>query len=287
MANILEKLDDLLSIEINTIRKAGMSARRPPIFPWQLMEIIDIYLHYLEGLQICTDFIKTPNQNLFNEKELKKLEQDDADNNWWHYLEQKVLEPENKAKFIRTKQTDTFSESGNEKRFITNDWSTFDKIRIVAKYAYAEQMIVDEEQRIMLIRIRRNCDLIKGILRKLSGKKKLKNFINVDDDQLNKNLQNEPFSIEELDFDHITTVRKIWEIGTESVVIQTVIQVEGDVITRITPQLMDKQYSDEIRNALFTVHRNSMDVGLSHWKNLIGTLIELVKNLSPKSPWQK
>jgi hypothetical protein len=224
---------------------------------------------------------------LFNEDELRKIEQDDTDTNWWHCLEQKVLEPENKAKFIRTRQTGASSESGNKKRFITNDWSTFDKIRIVAKYAYVEQMIVDEEQRIMLIRIRRNCDHIKGILRKLGRNEKLKNFINVDDDQLNKNLQNESFSIEELEFDHITTVRKIWEIGTESVVIQTVIQVEGDVITRITPQLMDKQYTDEIRNILFTVHRNSMDVGLSHWKNLIGIVIELVKNLSPKLPWQK
>ncbi|MGZ8181514.1 MAG: hypothetical protein ACXWT1_06120 [Methylobacter sp.] len=282
-----EALEDLLSIEINTIRKAGMTARRPPMFPWQLKEIIDSYTHYLEKLGICTDLVKTPDSVLFGikgeelTKELEKIDKPD-ENGKLYSLEDKVKQ--SKEEYL--KLADINSRSDKDTDTVTNGWTTFEKLRILAKQAYNGNIpgieIKDEELRIMLVRIRRNCDLIKAILKDLEKKENgLKDFINVDEEKLIENLQDEKMQLnfKNVQLSQITTVRKIWEIGIESVLIQTVIQAEGDVITRITPDLVDRQNIAEMREAMLTVHRNTMDIGLLHWKNLIGVVLELASKI--------
>lgn len=60
-------------------------------------------------------------------------------------------------------------------------------------------------------------------------------------------------------------IRKIWEIGAERVLIQTVIQVEGDVITRISPEIQssDKQH-------LLPIHQDCVKTAMQTWAALIG-----------------
>lgn len=65
-------------------------------------------------------------------------------------------------------------------------------------------------------------------------------------------------------------IRKIWEIGAERVLIQTVIQIEGDVITRISPDMQapEKQY-------LLPIHQDGVKTAMRTWS----ALIEIAKGL--------
>lgn len=67
-------------------------------------------------------------------------------------------------------------------------------------------------------------------------------------------------------------IRKIWEIGAERVLIQTVIQIEGDVVTRISPDLqaLDKQY-------LLPIHQDGVKTAMRTWSALIAIAQGLIE----------
>jgi hypothetical protein len=70
----------------------------------------------------------------------------------------------------------------------------------------------------------------------------------------------------------LVLVRKVWELGTEVIAMQTIIQVDGDVITRLNPSFMDeKKYPD-----LKTHHNDGVAIALKHWGDLITIAKELV-----------
>jgi len=59
-------------------------------------------------------------------------------------------------------------------------------------------------------------------------------------------------------------IRKIWEVGTESVLMQTVIQIEGDVITRMNSAVARGQHPEIIE-----VHKQSIEISLRMWGQLV------------------
>lgn len=67
-------------------------------------------------------------------------------------------------------------------------------------------------------------------------------------------------------------IRKIWEIGAERVLIQSVIHIEGDVVTRISPDLqaLDKQY-------LLPIHQDGVKTAMRTWSALIGIAKGLIE----------
>lgn len=70
----------------------------------------------------------------------------------------------------------------------------------------------------------------------------------------------------------LVMVRKVWELGTEIIAMQTIIQVDGDVITRLNPNFMDeKKYPD-----LKTYHNEGVAIALRYWGDLITIAKELV-----------
>jgi hypothetical protein len=283
-----ESLEDLFSIEINTIKKEGMSAQRPPILPWQLKGIVDCYTNYLESIGVCTDLVKIPDSMLFKLRgndlaaELEKFDKRDANDRLYCFENQLIAVHGDKffTKQVPREESSIMIDPDN----VTNGWTTFEKLRILSKHAYNDQstgVTLEDEQRIMLVRIRRNCEHIKAILRNIAKNPKngLNGFINITERELIEKLQEKQPNFANVQLNQITTIRKIWEIGTETVLIQTVIQVEGDVITRITPQLIDDHALSDIRETLFNAHRSSIDVGLTHWKNLIGIVQELARKI--------
>jgi len=263
--DVREAFEDLLTIEINIIEKHGMTARKQPSFPWQLMEIISTYSRYMEQRGICVELVNRPDAEVgLSTKNFEIAEAASTP-----YLKAK---PKNGAVL-------------DEER-VTNGWTTFEKIRVLAKAAYKHEIdglkIKDEEQRIILQRIRRNCDHIKNILMQLQNGKNngLKEFVNLTEAQLiaktNKGI---PCGFRNVPFSYLTTVRKIWEVGVETVLMQTVVQAEGDIITRISPRMADMQIHADLREAMLGLHRSSMDVGLSHWKNMIEIILKLASKL--------
>jgi hypothetical protein len=78
------------------------------------------------------------------------------------------------------------------------------------------------------------------------------------------------------DPDELVQLRKIWEIGTEEVVMQTVLWIDGDATHRIHPA-----YADKAHEPLLQMHSASVGVSLSYWKSLSELIMSLFQ-----SAWQ-
>jgi hypothetical protein len=71
---------------------------------------------------------------------------------------------------------------------------------------------------------------------------------------------------------HLVTIRKIWELGTEVIAMQTIVQVDGDVITRLNPYYLDETRYPKLQD----YHNRGVSVALEHWVNLVNVAKELI-----------
>jgi hypothetical protein len=102
----------------------------------------------------------------------------------------------------------------------------------------------DERAYLMLARISDNCATLARIIR-------------ARDADANKQISVEDF----------VTLRKIWEIGTEEIVMQTVIHLDGDVMTRVQPH-----WAGPEGQGLLAIHNTSVTTATRFWKLLVDTL---------------
>lgn len=79
-----------------------------------------------------------------------------------------------------------------------------------------------------------------------------------------------------LTVDELVTIRKAWEIGTEVVAMQTVIQLDGDVVTRVNPEYATAEKEDEI---IRTIHSDSVKVSVGYWHQLVGLVKDFFENI--------
>jgi len=70
-------------------------------------------------------------------------------------------------------------------------------------------------------------------------------------------------------------VRKMWEMGTEKVVMQSVIQLDGDVITRIQRDRLGPEHA-----TLHGLHQQGVKVSIETWQLLVQTIGALVSGLA-------
>ena len=75
----------------------------------------------------------------------------------------------------------------------------------------------------------------------------------------------------ELTPEEVTLIRKAWEIGTQKIVLQTVIQADGDVTTYIS-----EAFLRNINDTLLTIHNDSIVTSVGFWQNLVKTFSEMV-----------
>jgi hypothetical protein len=76
----------------------------------------------------------------------------------------------------------------------------------------------------------------------------------------------------------LVMVRKIWEVGTEVIAMQTVIQVDGDVITRLNPNYLEEKVYEKLSD----YHNDGVNMALSYWANLVGIAQALLGRLTGK-----
>ena len=60
-------------------------------------------------------------------------------------------------------------------------------------------------------------------------------------------------------------IRKVWELGTEEVAMQTVIYLDGDVITRLQP----RYYLEQDKQALIQIHNKGVETSITFWGSLV------------------
>lgn len=73
---------------------------------------------------------------------------------------------------------------------------------------------------------------------------------------------------------HLNLLRKAWEIGTERVLLQSVIHVDGDVTTRIAERVFIKPDPQ-----LLQIHNEAVNTSVRFWSNLVKTIKEMATGL--------
>jgi hypothetical protein len=281
-------LGDLLTLEVNTIIKDGMTANKMPALPFALLDILNSYCACLRGFGL-------------NVEPYFELDRDRL----WLALDQQAERGEARAqKLIREAQSAYEASHGgppaargelfnyltdlwpvleqqqlpgpSERRFsmeeVTNGWESFERVRIAANQAMDFRSF-DKADVALLLRVVGNCSrlkfIVQGMQREGEHREAWASLLSKTRNQLLQgDMQRKGVPIDRLGTHHHAAVRKMWELGTERIVAQTCIQVDGDVLTRISPALLEQQ-TEIVRGLIMDAHRRSIGTSLSYWKLLI------------------
>lgn len=70
-------------------------------------------------------------------------------------------------------------------------------------------------------------------------------------------------------------IRRLFDLGTERIVLQTRFGIDGDVVTRIEEEFASKPHTVVIK-----LHEEHTNLSLSYWKSLVNTAVEFVQNMA-------
>ncbi|SNY59056.1 hypothetical protein [Paractinoplanes atraurantiacus] len=135
-----------------------------------------------------------------------------------------------------------------------------DTFRGLALVAELPLKIPDKAKLVIRKRISRNCAAIERILRRDEVAAAVGTGIGFDAG---------PDVHLPLSMDEVLVVRKVWEVGVESIMIQTVAQLDGDIVTRLDPAHVSTTDSP-----VHTVHRASVETAYQYWRFLIETAVQ-------------
>src|SRR4051794_2265007 len=243
--------DDLLTLEVNVIVKPGMTARKIPTPAQALLDILSDY-----DVWLC-EFAGRINP-------LWARYRADRSGSGPPDLPDATLARISKdgALIVGIDTTPVY----DTEAAVTP--AAFDTLRERAKTAEVIYRLLlnskrisggDDGSAVLLKRIYRNCDQIKGVLSRAElpdtaaaplnrHSTATRDLVLSPDDQL--------------------IVRKVWEVGTETIVMQTVAQLDGDVVPRV--QQARAGVADE---PIQTMHRDAVANALKHWQFLVETLV--------------
>lgn len=286
-------LGDLLTLEVNTIIKDGMTANKMPPLPFALLDILSAYANCLRSFGLSLEpYFALDRDRLWlalderaqgGEAKAKKLV-DEAERAYeaahgsgpvqrgfgrgelfnyltdlWPVLEQSTLPGPSGHRYFSMEE-------------VTNGWDSFERLRIAANQAMDFREF-DKADTAMLMRVVGNCSrlkfIVQGMQREGEDREAWARLIPRTRNQLlSGDLHKKGVPLDRLGTGHQAAVRKMWELGTERIVAQTCIQVDGDVLARIDPSLLEQQ-SEMVRGLIMEAHRRSIGTSLSYWKLLI------------------
>ncbi len=253
---------DLVSLEINTIEKDNMTAQKMPSVPHALL---DVSINYLRKM-VSVGLDPTHYWGTDKDKKVELLE---------------IPKPDDRQKRgvkVWTREPPPFDNS-----VIRNGHKDFGHLRWLARglainpeFKKRPEKDRDIEEQ-LLERITRNCDEIREIVRWLMEESKDKDrwgkYLGKSRRDVIRAIKNDG-PPPPLDVADATRIRKIWELGTERVVLQTIIQVDGDVITRVRPDLRSRE-----ADLLFEIHRHGIKTSVESWR----FLLDIVGKLAGKA----
>lgn len=298
--------EDLLNIEVNTIIKHSMTAEKMPPLPFALLDIIsdygsalaqmrvDLEPYFQPSRQECWKLIEGTSHDararevfalVHPSKSPRPGELLNYVNDLWPVLgaeKPPPLAPEPKEFSMQR---------------VDNGWETFERLRIAALDASTH--IPAGHDRVVLTRIVGSCARLKYIVQGLQQKpptppaRPRRSWFSRDIDEpieyaalaeLIPKSRNQLLSAglrhkripRLLNSDDMSLVRKAWEVGVECVLMQTCVAIDGDVVTRISEQLLQEEL--EKREVLIDAHKRSVEIGLSHWQALVKVASEMVGN---------
>lgn len=225
----------LLNIEVNTIVRDSMTAEQMPVLPHALLDIANDYARALCNLGVdLVPFFTAPMEQV-----------QDLAVSW----------------------TDAPG-------FATDDIviapETFHRLRWAAKLANVDRSMrgarIPATRRVILDRICNNCDTIKEFFKHAGPD--IARFVGL------RRADLAAMTIDRRSYhvapDDLLALQKIWDIGVEEVVAQTIVFMTGDITTRIQEAL--RQPGSE---TLFAIHRQSIDVSVACWHYLLDVVREI------------
>lgn len=302
---------DLITIEVNTIEAEDITARKMPTYPHALLDIVNKYARFITSQSVGIDLDafasvfrnisdRSPTDrnrlvaplSLEQRQSLRDYEEGDsppgkpASAAEESPAKDKLSEFEKEMWKVKLKRG-----PGTYQVKLTNGWETFELLRWAALRVLTAgepgagapvgvhkdvegvegwpgfQPDVNKRTRAVLWRIRRTCDRLKALADDLKGKPYYDRFIGRTRGEL-VTIQDEPKPIPP---QHLTLIRKAWDIGSDVIALQTVVQLDGDVILRARPQLLRSGDSP-----LLQVHERTTNVGLQHWHGLFNLVLSLL-----------
>ncbi len=228
-------LDDLHKLEINTIEKTAMTAQKMPAPLLAVFEVVEGYESY---------FAWTLEQQTYN--------------------------------FTVSNETET-GQSLKERlqRCYANASMRFNDLA-------TDETLKGQADRMICGRIGRTCEALLGMLRRAEQATQAAvkagetgpidpRFLNMTANDMRARDSGHVERAWRLSSSDRALLRKMWEIGTEKVLVQTVIQVEGDVITRISPLIHQND-----RDYLLAVHKDGIETSMKMWGELVSLAQSLV-----------
>ncbi|HEY2618193.1 MAG TPA: hypothetical protein VGI78_12700 [Acetobacteraceae bacterium] len=154
------------------------------------------------------------------------------------------------------------------------DLATFEALRRAAQCCIAAlhgQPLHDwGSQEIIFDRIRGNAEQIKAIYRGLGQADIAADAVSIDvGGSLVRPQTAAPTPL--LSQGEVVLVRKIWEVGTEEIAMQTVVLIDGDVFNRI-----QSGWQTDAEQALHALHRQAVETSVAQWTNLFRIAAELI-----------
>jgi len=73
--------------------------------------------------------------------------------------------------------------------------------------------------------------------------------------------------------EEITLIRKVWEIGTQQVLLQTIVQLDGDVTSYIATPLLEMHQT--LQNLILGIHNDAVATSTRSWSALFNTVMNI------------
>jgi hypothetical protein len=258
---------DLIDIETNTILSIGITGRKMPNYPHALQDIIDKYANFLAdeiGVnvdQFCREFDQSVRQ------EASKPEDPDSAS----------IENDQAAREIEP----DFTVGGSYSTALPNGPWSFYLLRWLAANTLGQTERRIPEQHVSVVtRIRVSSDQLKSVTRELKRLGGGNPYIDVTRAAilaLEAKAEAERPAMPPAPPEALVMIRKIWDIGADSIVFQTVQQLDGDVIFRVRRGLDLSK-----RHVLLEAHQQACNVAMSYWRSMFELIAALISGLADR-----
>lgn len=245
-AQLRELAGDLVTLEINTIVKSNMTGERMPTVPNALVDIARDYVRVFGDLRADVGAV---------------LEHDGAG---WRDL-RVALRPAEGAAAARPAVPERVAFG-----------LLFERLRWAAKHTRhafpASGRPIAERDLHLLQRIEKNADALRSLLDRYRGLRDTE--VTIHDIRSDAAQFLPPFELTARD---VLIVRKIWEIGTEEIVAQTAFQLDGDIVTRISPSLTaDRERAEQI----LKIHQHDIEASVGYWRAIVDAALAVVQGIT-------
>jgi hypothetical protein len=225
----------LLNIEVNTIIRDAMTAEQMPPLPHALLDIAEQYAD-----ELCRLGLDLP--AIFNLPG--------------------GVPPEGAPAWVQPPAAWIGA-------LLTDSSDTFERLRWAAQGALTSNlaaMRVPPAKRVLLSRIVNNSDTIKEMFKRFDAS--LQPYLGKTRGELVAlTIRGNSYTVDPAD---LIALQKIWDIGVEEIVAQTVVHVTGDVTTRVQEALREPG-----SEPIFAIHRQSVDVSVTRWRDLLDAVKEI------------